>query len=211
MRKRVLASFLAGLLCVAPLVWAETPTDAGYGTIHAKLDRVLSTATAKVGDHFTLTTTEAVRQKGKVVIPAGSKITAEITEVKQAKRASFVGSRQAKLNFRFQSVRLKRGSVPLAATLANVMEPGASKSKVKTTGEGEVQAKQDTKKSALKLGGGSVGGLIIGAATGHLLAGFLIGTLAGGGWVTASKGRPVELPAGTQFELRLDRPVGSTR
>jgi hypothetical protein len=52
---------------------------------------------------------------------------------------------------------------------------------------------------------GTVAGLIFGGP----LKGLAVGALAGGGYVLATKGKDVELPAQTGLVIRLDQPVNS--
>ncbi|HEV8524229.1 MAG TPA: fibronectin type III domain-containing protein [Terriglobales bacterium] len=166
--------------------------------IRAALETALSTKTSQVGDRFTALVTEPVRAvDGSVAIPAGSRINGEVTEAETGKTLPQLRGR-GKLQLRFREVILPNGAtVPLTATLGSVNE--------KATGE-EGQVESGTKGSTAAKGVGigaaigTVGGLIFGSA----LKGLVIGAIAGGGYVLATKGKDVELPAQTGITLRLD-------
>jgi type IV secretory pathway VirB10-like protein len=166
--------------------------------IHAALETALSTQTSQVGDRFTALVTEPVRaMDGSVAILAGSRLNGEVTEAESGKTLPQLRGR-GKLQLRFRDIVLPGGAtVPLTATLASVNE--------KTTGEeGEVESgtKGSTAAKGVGIGAaiGTVGGLIFGGA----LKGLVIGAIAGGGYVLATKGKEVELPAQTGITLRLD-------
>ena len=170
--------------------------------LRATLDTPLSTKTSQVGDTFTSTLVEPVRgSSGQVAIPAGSKIHGEVTEAEQGKTVAVLRGK-GKLNMHFRDVQLPDGTtVPLSATLISVH---STKSKTNTGSEGEVQsgntAGRTVKDVGIGAGIGTVAGLIFGSA----LKGLAIGALAGGGYVLATNGKEVQLPAQTGLVLRLD-------
>jgi hypothetical protein len=61
-------------------------------SVHTKLAKDLSTASAKVGDELELIIAETVRQDGLVIIPKGAVLTAKITAVQHAGRRSRNGN-----------------------------------------------------------------------------------------------------------------------
>jgi hypothetical protein len=65
------------------------------------------------------------------------------------------------------------------------------------------QGKDVAKDVGIGAGVGTVAGLIFGAP----LKGLAIGALAGGGYVLATKGKDVQLPAQTGMVIRLDQPL----
>src|SRR5215510_8133712 len=170
--------------------------------VRAILDTPLSTKTSKVGDTFTGTLVEPVRgSNGQVAIPAGSKLHGEVTEAEQGKTVAVLRGK-GKLNMHFRDIQLPDGtSVPISATLVSV---NSTKGKTSTNSEGQVQsgntAKRTVKDVGIGAGIGTVAGLIFGSA----LKGLAIGALAGGGYVLATNGKEVELPAQTGLLLRLD-------
>jgi hypothetical protein len=139
---------------------------------------------------------------GSVAIPAGAKIQGEVVEVEQGKMLPSVRGK-GRLNMRFRSVTLPNGTaLPLNATLASVhgTTRGASAGK-----EGEVSGGTSGKEAAKKVGIGAAIGTVGGLIFGHALRGLLIGAAAGGGWVLASEGKEVNLPAETGLKLRLEQ------
>ena len=75
----------------------------------------------------------------------------------------------------------------------------------KASSEGQVTSgtsgKQVAKDVGIGAGIGTVAGLIFGSA----LKGLAIGAIAGGGYVLATKGKDVELPAQTGLILKVDQ------
>ena len=68
------------------------------------------------------------------------------------------------------------------------------------------EAEADTKKDAVKIGGGAIGGAIVGGILGGksgAAKGAAIGGAAGTGAVLATRGDEVEVAAGTAFTARL--------
>lgn len=173
--------------------------------IAASLDQPLSTEKSKVGDTFTATVQQnVVAADGSAAIPAGAKIQGEVVEVEQGKMLPSVRGK-GRLNMRFRSVTLPNSTVvPLNATLVSVhgTTRGASAGE-----EGEVSGGTSGKEAAKKVGIGAAIGTVGGLIFGHTLRGLLIGAAAGGGWVLASEGKEVNLPAETGLKLRLEQNV----
>ena len=174
--------------------------------IRATLDTPLSTKTSKPGDRFTATVSQRVQGGNGVVIPPGSRIEGEVAEAEQGKTLPSVRGR-GKLNLRFRDIVLPNGqTVPLIATLVSVNNT-SGKNTQKADNEGQVQSgtkgKDVAKDVGIGAGIGTVAGLIFGAP----LKGLAIGALAGGGYVLATNGKDVNLPAETGMVIRLDQPL----
>jgi hypothetical protein len=172
----------------------------------AALDQPLSTKNSKVGDTFTATVQKDVPSAtdGSVAIPAGSKIQGQVVEAEQGKALPTVRGK-GRLNMRFNSLTLPNGSsVPLSATLVSVhgTTKGASAGE-----EGEVSGGTSGKEAAKKVGIGAAIGTVGGLIFGHALRGLLIGAIAGGGYVLATEGRDVNLPAETGLKLRVEQNI----
>jgi hypothetical protein len=160
--------------------------EVGAGTeIHAALDTPLSSKTARPGDRFTATMSDSVRaNNGAVVIPAGARVEGEVAESDDEKTLAALKDKP-KLSLRFRDVVLPTGqTVPLAATLVSVHDT-SSKSPRKSVSEGSK-------------GSSAIGGPIKGLA---------IGTLSGGGYVVATNGKDVHLPAQAVMLIRVDQPL----
>jgi hypothetical protein len=175
--------------------------------IRATLDTPLSTKTAKVGDQFTATIVEPVRTAdGGIALPAGSKIQGDVSESEQGKTLPVLRGK-GRLNLRFREVLLPDGtSVPFTATLVSVNEAKGG-SAGNPDSEGSVQSSTSGKTAAKDVGIGAGVGTVAGLIFGSALKGLAIGALAGGGYVLATKGKDVDLPAQTGLRLRVDRNV----
>lgn len=171
--------------------------------IQAALDQPLSTKTSQVGDSFTATVTQPVRGSGgTVLIPAGSKINGQVSESEQGKMIPAIRGR-GHLNVRFIDITFpEHVSAPLMATLVSVRPKGGNG---KSGSEGEVTSGTSAKNTAKDVGIGAGVGTVAGLIFGSALKGLAIGAIAGGGYVLATDGRDVELPAQTEMTLRLDQ------
>jgi hypothetical protein len=175
----------------APAATAAVFDEVGAGTeIHAALDTPLSSKTAKPGDRFTATLSDPVRaNNGAVVIPAGARVEGEVAESDDEKTLAALKDKP-KLSLRFRDVVLPTGqTVPLTATLVSVHDT-SSKSPRKSVTEGSSAIGAA---SARNLGGP--------------IKGLAIGTLSGGGYVVATNGKDVRLPAQALMLIRVDQPL----
>ena len=170
--------------------------EVGAGTeIHAALDTPLASKTAKPGDRFTATVSDPVRaNNGAVVIPAGARVEGEVAEAEDEKTQIALKDKP-KLSLRFRDVVLPTGqTVPLTATLISVHDTSGNNPR-KAGIEGGKTSNAIGARSGL---GGNVGGPI------KVLA---IGTLSGGGYVVATNGKDVRLPAQAIMLIRVDQPL----
>jgi len=171
--------------------------------ITATLDQGLSTKNSQVGDSFTATVSQPVRGSGGVVlIPAGSKINGKVSESEQGKTLPAIRGR-GHLNVRFVDITFpEHVSSPLTATLVSVHPKGGNG---KAGQEGEVTSGTSGKNTAKDVGIGAGVGTLAGLVFGSALKGLAIGAIAGGGYVLATDGKDVELPAQTEITVRLDQ------
>jgi hypothetical protein len=172
---------------------AEPAHLPGGAEIRATLDTPLSTKTSRPGDRFSATITQPVRDlNGNVVVPIGAKINGQITEADDNKTNAAVRD-MGHLNLRFTDVQLPNGSdIPLNATLMSVHT-------LKTTAS---TTRPAANQAAVGAGVGTVGAPV---GFGPPLRGLAVGTFTGGGYVLATNGKRVDLPAQTGFRLRVDR------
>ena len=141
-----------------------------------------------------------------VVIPAGSRIEGEVAEADPGKTLPSVRGR-GKLNLRFRDIVLPNGqTVPLVATLVSVNNTSGKQTR-KADNEGEIQSGTKGKDVAKDVGIGAGAGTLVGLIFGGPLKGLAIGALAGGGYVLATNGKDVNLPAQTGMVIRLDQPL----
>lgn len=177
--------------------------------IHAALDTPLSTKTSKPGDRFTATLSDPVRaNNGAVVIPGGARVEGEVAEAEDGKTLAALRGK-GKLSLRFRDVVLPNGqTLPLTATLISVHDTNGKNAK-KADEEGQVKSGTRSSDVAKDVGVGAGIGTVAGLIFGGPIKGLAIGALAGGGYVLATKGKDVNLPAQTGMVIRLDQPVSS--
>jgi hypothetical protein len=184
--------------------------DISKGTeIKAVLDTPLSSKTSKVGDRFTATVAQDVKGvNGTVGIPAGSKIEGEVSEVEQGKMLPQLRGK-GRLNLRFTDLALPDGTrAPVFLTLKNVTDTsGKADSKTSTSSEGEVNSRTSGGSIAKDVGIGAGIGTVAGLIFGHAIRGLAIGAIAGGGYVLATQGKDVEMPAKAGLVLNADSPI----
>jgi hypothetical protein len=187
---------------------ATVVDQVGAGTeLRAALDTPLSTRTSKPGDRFTATISDPLRANNDaVVIPAGARVEGEVAEADEGKTLAALRGK-GKLNLRFRDVVLPTGqTLPLTATLISVHDTGGKSTK-KADEEGQVESGTRGKDAAKDVGIGSGPGTPAGLIFGGPIKGLAIGALAGGGYVLATKGKDVNLPAQTGMVIRLDQPL----
>ena len=218
MRRAVQIAFIT-LLC-SSLVVAQTPMPRSGGSnivptgteVRATLDQELSSKTSQAGEQFTATVAQDVKgENGQTLIPAGSKLRGEVTNVEEGKTAAAIRGR-GRLNMRFIDVQLLNGrSAPITATLQSVHDPSGDKSaRAKTDEEGQVEARTSGRDAARDVAIGAAAGTVAGLIFGSALKGLAIGAIAGGGYVLAKRGEEVELKRDSGLVLRLDQPFSPT-
>ncbi len=184
--------------------------DIAKGTeIKAVLDTPLSTKTSKVGDRFTATVAQDVKGvNGSVGVPAGSKIEGEVSEVEQGKMLPQLRGK-GRLNLRFTDISLPDGTrAPVFLTLKTVTDTsGKQSSGSSTSTEGEVNSRTSGGTIAKDVGIGAGIGTVAGLIFGHAMRGLAIGAIAGGGYVLATQGKDVEMPAKAGLVLNADSPI----
>ena len=174
-----------------------------------RLTPITATKTSKPGDRFTASITEPVRgSNGATVIPAGTRVEGEVAETEEGKTLAALRGK-GKLSLRFRDLVLPTGqTLPLTATLVSVNDTNGKNTK-KADEEGQVQSSTRNKDVAKDVGIGAGIGTVAGLVFGGPLKGLAIGALAGGGYVLATKGKEVNLPAQTGMVIRLDQPVSA--
>jgi len=171
--------------------------EVGAGTeIHAALDTPLSSKTSRPGDRFTATVSDAVRaNNGAVVIPVGARVEGEVAESEDGKTLAALKDK-IKLSLRFRDVVLPSGqTVPLAATLVSVHDTSSKNPRKVVTERKDYNA----------IGAGPAAAT--GRGFGGPIKGLAIGTLSGGGYVIATNGKDVHLPAQAVMLIRVDQPL----
>jgi hypothetical protein len=153
-----------------------------------------SSKTSQVGNAIRARVTKAVVIDGLTVIPEGALINGTVTEAIPLKK---IGG-AATLGLRFDTLELVGGArMPISAGLHE-------------------QGKSESGKDAGTIAGATAGGALLGRLlskddkTKGTLIGAVVGAAAGTGVAAATKGKEVELPAGTPLALRLEQPLTMT-
>jgi len=171
----------------------------------------VNTKSARQGDGVYLASAFPVVVGNRVLIPAGVYVQGVFDRVE---RAGHVKGR-AQLDMHFTSMIFPNGTVVEIPGLVNSL-PGASKQKVKDDGEGTIEQEGDKARNMGKVAevtvpAGTTGGAIGGGLGGHPIAGTLGGMgagLAAAGIVALfTRGADVNIEAGSQVEMVLQRPL----
>ena len=161
-------------------------------TIRLRINETLTSKTAQVGDQFTSTVVTPIYVRGVEVIPAGSIVSGNVTQVKRASRKSHAGS----INVTFTSISTpKNNRYAINGSLA---------SSDSADNESGVKGKSSKKRNATFIGRGVVVGSLLGGASGAVRGG-VIGAARG----LIKKGEEAEIPPGTEFNIILNRSVAT--
>ena len=176
-----------------------------------QLRSALNTHSAKPGDGVYLASNFPVVVGNRVLIPSGVYVQGVVDRVQRAGRVKG----HAQLDMHFTSIIFPNGSVVEIPGLVNSM-PGSKDQTVANDGEGTIQQNTnkgrnagETAKVAIPSGAGI--GTVGGAVSGHPISGGLIGLGAGLATVGLvslfTRGADVNIDAGTQVEMVLQRPL----
>jgi hypothetical protein len=165
--------------------------DAG-ASISATTDAEIRSNKNKVGDEVTATVaTDVKNAAGQVVIPAGSKVTLQVTAIKESENK---GDSTGTLTLKPTSISINGHSQPLPASISGV----------KTSLQGRSTNAGDIAKVGAGTAVGAVVGRVIGGSTKGAIIGGIIGGAVGTQRAVETKDRDVVLPSGTQVTLTLD-------
>jgi len=175
------------------------------------LRSAVNTKSAKPGDGVYLASAFPVVVGNRVMIPAGVYVQGVVDRVE---RAGHVKGR-SQLDMHFTSIIFPNGSVVEIPGIVNGL-PGARKQQVKDDGEGTIEQDPDKtrnmgKTAEIAIPTGATVGSIAGIESGHSAAGAVGGL--GAGLATAglvalfTRGADVNIEAGTQVEMILQRPL----
>jgi hypothetical protein len=174
---------------------AATPTArslAAGTSFSATTDAEVRSQKNKVGDQITATVGSDVKDaSGHVVIPAGSQVTLQVTDIKVSENKS---DTTGTLTLKPTNVSINGVSQPLPASISGV----------KTKLEGRSTNAGDIAKVGAGTGIGAVVGRVLGGSTKGAIIGGVIGGAIGTQRAIETKDRDVVLPAGTVVTLTLD-------
>jgi hypothetical protein len=161
----------------------------------------LSTSTTMQGTRFTASVTEPIERNGRVIIPVGSILEGQVTEVHGGRRIS--GS--ALLHLETRNVVLPDGTHYIVH--AQLIDTG--KSEFNVTGEGTLKKKNHARETLAIVGGvtgaGAVSGAMIGGGVGAI-----VGAGVGAGVSTViwlKQDRQATLPKDAQLVFSLTTPM----
>ncbi len=148
----------------------------------------LSSHASQAGQTFRSRVTQAVSVGGHEAIPAGAMVIGTVTEARGPKK---VGGR-ARLSLDFHTLQIADAEpLAIAAVFA-------------------AAGKSETPKDAAIIGGSTLAGAVLGEKVddgeGGVI-GAIVGGLAGTAAAMKTKGKPVEIAAGTVMSVELTRPV----
>jgi hypothetical protein len=169
--------------------------------LRTKMLDTLSTRSTVVGTKFTAEVTEAVERDGRVIIPIGSILDGQVTEVHGGKRISGT----ALLHLETRNVTLPDGTHYIVH--AQLIDTG--KSEFNVDNEGTLKRKNHTKETLAVVGGvtgaGAVSGAMIGGGVGAL-----VGAGIGAGVSTViwlKQDRQATLPTDARLVFSLTTPM----
>ena len=203
-----------------PVQQAGPPADAAHttGTSSATPQRILvpvgthiplvlhngvSTRSAKPGDPIYLETVYPILVDGRILIPAGSYVSGEITEAKRPGRVKGRGE----IMLRLTNMILPNGYAVSLLAIPNEASTGGADS---VDSEGKIKGNTTKANDAKTIGTTTAGGATIGAITGGGKGagiGAGVGAAVGLAAVLLTRGPEVELPRGTTLDVMLDRPL----
>jgi hypothetical protein len=157
---------------------AETP-------ISVTLETPVASDKSKVEDQSRGKLAKPIVVSGTTVVPAGSELTGSIIDAKESGRVKG----KATVAFRFDRINVRGESHRIQTA--------------RVTREAAASTKSDVKKGAVGAGAGAVIGGIAGGGSGAAIG----AGVGGAGAVLATKGKEVELPAGTTVSTRLTESV----
>jgi len=212
MKYFVRALFLVALLSFAAGIAQAEPRQLIQGTqLHLKLLSDLGTAISRNGDPFIAVTTQPLMVGDQVVLPTGTRIRGIVTSISRAKRFSLFRG-EAYMNLSFRSIEVDSRLIPVQMSVLAVEKPseegeGRQRKDVDVTEGQMLEQKHDVKGDIIAGTIGTGGSTLIGKLASHAAAGFGIGLAGSAIYVSARKGKELNLPAETGMLVRMDSTV----
>jgi len=200
---------LVVLLCtllIAAAATAQNDLSLPEGTsLKVKLENTIATFSNKAGDPFSGRVMEPVLLDGKTVIPAGTEVQGRVTKVSEPRRIAG----KPTIGIFPEAIVLPDGQrFMLNATLVDT----SLRNGTDVNNEGQFKGKGHTGKDmaevGLGTGGGMMAGGLIGGGKGLLIGGAIGATATVTHWL--SKHNSAMLPAGTELDMELSRPLVMT-
>lgn len=170
-----------------PVVVSREVTVPAGTVITVELKTAVASDQNTVEDRVSATLDEAVVIDGREVLPVGANVTGVVTQAEKSGRVSG----KAKLGIRFEEIRFGGRAYKILASLAF---------------EAESSTGSDIAKGAI----GAAAGAIIGGVTGGKKGAIIGGAAGAAGAVILTKGKEVQLAAGSRLRTKLTEPVTVT-
>jgi hypothetical protein len=173
------------------------------------LTSAVSSRTAYVGQPIYCQTLYPIDIGNRIVIPVGTYVKGTVTEVERAGHIH----RRSKMGLRFDSMILPSGFTKIfTGTLAGFAGNGKegfkkTESRIEGAGDKGKDAETVVLSSAEGAGIGSIAGISGGHSGTGAAAGAVGGAIVGTVFVLARRGKDILLPAGTDLQLELTRPL----
>lgn len=212
MKHFVRALFLVALSSLAVSFTQAEPRQLIQGTqIHLKLLSDIGTGTSRNGDPFVAVTTQPLTVGDQVILPAGTRIRGIVTSISRAKRFSLFRG-EAYMNLLFRSIEVDSRLIPVQMSVLALEKPseegeGRQRKDIEVTEGQMLQQKHDVKGDIIAGTIGTGGATLIGKLASHAAAGFGIGLAGSAIYVSARKGKELNLPAETGMVVRMDSTV----
>ncbi len=195
--------FLGAALVLIAMATAVAQTAVPAGTaLKVQLQNTLSTFSNKSGDAFTGRVTEAIMVNGQSLLPVGTTIEGRLTRVSEPRR---IHGRPT-IGILPEFITLPTGEkIPVSATLVDTNLHNGSD----VNEEGQFKGPGHDRRDLLLMGGGTGGGMLIGALSAGAKGtgiGAAVGAGVGVGYWLYKRNAAV-LPMGTQLTIELDRPL----
>ena len=177
----------------APAPAPAAPAGLSSGaSFSAATDTEIRSHKNKVGDEILATIGSDVKDaSGRVVIPAGSKVTLQVTAIKESENK---GDTTGTLTLKPTAIAINGQSQPLNASISGV----------KPTLQGRGTNAGDIAKVGAGTAAGAIVGRVIGGSTKGAIIGGIIGGAVGTQRAVETKDRDVVVPAGTTVTLTLN-------
>lgn len=212
MRRNVSIAAVALLLgCVAQLpAYGQTTNKLLAGTqMRVVLLSGLSTTVNRDGDPFEGVTADPVFLANQLILPAGTRVRGLVERVYPTKRFNLIRG-QAAMVLQFKSLEVGDHQVPVLMSILSIQKSNqdASRRKDLNTEEGQIiQERPDVRGDVETVALGTSGGTLAGMIFSHVVRGLALGVGGGAAYVLIRKGKDVQLPAQTVFQVRLDTTV----
>ena len=169
----------------------------------------LSTNVNRDGDPFEAMVAAPVFLGNQLQIPAGARVSGVVARVYHTKRFNLIRG-QAAMVLEFKSITIGGVRIPCQMSILSIEKSAQSPKRRKDlkTEEGAiVQEKPDIVGDVETAAIGTGGGTLVGAIFSHVVRGLALGMAGGAAYVLIRKGKNVELPAHTAFNVRLDTTI----